>query len=188
MQIERLPLTTLKPAPYNPRVALRPGDPGFEKLRRSLREFDLVQPIVWNRRTGHVVGGHQRVEVLRHEGHLETDCVVVDLPLAREKALNVALNNSNVGGRWEPARLVELVDDLLHDPELDATLTGFDDQQLRDLVLAPVMFEAEVDEESMEAGVVRVMLEVPVAVWPDVELRINAEIASIPGVRVHMKK
>ena len=84
MEIQRLPLCQLMPAPYNPRVRLRPGDQAYERLARSLDEFDLVQPLVWNRRTGHVVGGHQRLEVLRSRGVSEVECVVVDLPLARE--------------------------------------------------------------------------------------------------------
>ena len=51
-----------------------------------------VEPVIWNRQTGNVVGGHQRLKVLIDLGQQEIDCVVVDLDLQREKALNIALN------------------------------------------------------------------------------------------------
>ncbi len=84
MQIEELPIGQLIPAPYNPRKVLKAGDRGYEKLVRSLAEFSLVQPVIWNRQTGHIVGGHQRVEILRAQGATTVPCVVVDLSLARE--------------------------------------------------------------------------------------------------------
>src|SRR3990167_6581730 len=82
--VERLPLSRLKPAPYNPRVALKPGMPEYEKLKRSIVEFGYAELAVWNRRTGHVVGGHQRLVVLGDLGRTEADVIVVDLPLERE--------------------------------------------------------------------------------------------------------
>ena len=109
MQLRTLSITDLKPAPYNPRIELRPGMPGYERLARSLDQFELVQPIVWNEQTGHVVGGHQRLTVLRDRGVTEGPVVVVSLSLEREQALNVALNNANVGGDWDPAKLVDLL-------------------------------------------------------------------------------
>ena len=79
MIIEKIPVTKLQPAKYNPRKDLQPGDPEFEKLRRSVEEFGYVEPIIWNKRTGVVIGGHQRLKVLQHLGYTEVDCVVLDL-------------------------------------------------------------------------------------------------------------
>ena len=93
MIIEKIPVTKLQPAKYNPRKDLQPGDPEFEKLRRSVEEFGYVEPIIWNKRTGVVIGGHQRLKVLQHLGYTEVDCVVLDIDEQKEKALNVALNN-----------------------------------------------------------------------------------------------
>lgn len=59
LRVENKKITDLKPAPYNPRLDLQPGDPDYEKLKRSIQEFGLVEPIVFNERTGYVVGGHQ---------------------------------------------------------------------------------------------------------------------------------
>ena len=92
MEIRKVPVKDLKPAKYNPRKDLHPGDPEFEKLKRSVEEFGYVEPILWNQRTGVVVGGHQRLKVLQHLGYTEVDCVILDLDEQKEKALNVTLN------------------------------------------------------------------------------------------------
>ena len=92
MEIRKVPVKDLKPAKYNPRKDLKPGDPEFEKLKRSVEEFGYVEPILWNQRTGVVVGGHQRLKVLQNLGYTEVDCVILDLDEQKEKALNVTLN------------------------------------------------------------------------------------------------
>ena len=79
MRIETLAVSKLIPADYNPRKDLRPGDPEYEKLKRSLEEFGYVEPVIWNKTTGHVVGGHQRLKVLMDTGATEVDCVVVEM-------------------------------------------------------------------------------------------------------------
>lgn len=184
MNIQRLPLIQLQPAPYNPRRALKPGDARFEKLARSLNEFDLVQPLVWNARTGHLVGGHQRVEVLKHRGWTEVDCVVVDLPLEREKALNVALNNSEVGGDWDTIKLTDLIADLQDVPDFDPTLTGFDEQQLHDLLMTPV--EDEFDDEESAREIITATLEIPHELWAAAQVRLNVLLSEAPGIRLHV--
>ena len=92
MEIERRKVDELKAAEYNPRKDLRPGDAEYEKLKRSIQEFGYVEPVIWNKRTGTVVGGHQRLKVMKDLGYEEVDCVVVDLDEKKEKALNIALN------------------------------------------------------------------------------------------------
>ena len=64
MDIRKIPTEKLNPAKYNPRKNLKPGDPEYEKLKRSITEFGYVEPIIWNKRTGNIVGGHQRYKVL----------------------------------------------------------------------------------------------------------------------------
>ena len=60
MTIKKLPVSMLKPAKYNPRKDLKPGDPAYEKIKRSLHDFGYVDPVIWNEVTGNIVGGHQR--------------------------------------------------------------------------------------------------------------------------------
>lgn len=92
MNIQKISVEKLNPAVYNPRKDLKPGDKEYEKLKRSIEEFGYVEPVIWNQKTGNVVGGHQRLKVLLDLGQTEIDCVVVDLDLQREKALNVKVN------------------------------------------------------------------------------------------------
>lgn len=190
MHIERVAILELKPAPYNPRVALKPGDAAYERLARSIEEFDLVQPLVWNRRSGHLVGGHQRLEVLKRRGVTEVECVVVDLPPEREQALNVALNNAAVAGDWEPQKLVDLVSELQSLPDFDATLTGFSEQELRDLVLCPAdpVPSESVSELQDTDEWITVTLEVPRERWDAVQLRLDALLAAEPGLALHVSR
>ena len=131
MEIRSLPIVDLHPAKYNPRKDLRPSDPEYEKLKRSITTFGNVEPIVWNRRTGNVVGGHQRLKVLTVLGETHVECVVVDMAEAEEKALNVALNK--ISGDWDLPLLKDLIDDLKTDGAFDVTLTGFDKYELYNL-------------------------------------------------------
>ena len=68
MQIEKRPVGDLKAAEYNPRKDLRPGDAEYEKLKQSIQEFGYVEPVIWNKRTGTVVGGHQRLKGMKDLG------------------------------------------------------------------------------------------------------------------------
>ena len=123
MRIERKEITTLTPSPYNPRKDLKPGDCEYDHLKRSIEEFGCVEPIIFNERTGRVVGGHQRLKVLIELGEKETECVIVDLPDEQEKALNVALNK--ISGDWDMGKLESLMDELRL-ADIDITLTGFE--------------------------------------------------------------
>ncbi|WP_437185711.1 ParB N-terminal domain-containing protein [Planctomicrobium sp. SH668] len=190
MNLKKLSIDLLNPAPYNPRVKLKPGDARWNKLARSLEEFDLVQPIIWNSRTGNVVGGHQRLQILKHRGDTEIDCVVVDLPLEREKALNVTLNNASVGSEWEADQLVNLISELQELPDFDATLTGFDAQQLKDLVLRPEDSFNSLDNSEIppESKGIHVTLEIDESDWEEIEERLNAVLADFPATRLHLRR
>jgi len=167
LSLQTVSVDQLQPAPYNPRVELKPGMEGYDRLKRSLEAFDLVQPIVWNRRTGHVVSGHQRLGILKEDGVTELDVVVLDLPLEREQALNVTLNNPNVGGSWDLEKLSDVMSELSDLEELDMSLTGFDDQQLKHLTLSPDEDFSPNDSLQDDAPAYRVSFEVPAEEWED---------------------
>jgi len=135
--IETIPVSKINPAPYNPRVALTPWDPEYQKLQRSLDEFGLVEPLVWNRRTGTLVGGHQRFAVLVAQGKTDIPVSVVDLPIEREKALNLALNK--ITGRWDEDKLAQLLHDLSIVPEFDLALTGFEIPEAQSLIAEHIL-------------------------------------------------
>lgn len=130
--VRELPLDQLVPAPYNPRRPLTAA--AYRKLLRSVTEFGLVEPLIWNERTGHVVGGHARLRILRELGRATVPVSVVNLTDERERALNVVLNNAEAQGRYDPAKLLDVLDGLGDVRDL----TGFDDATLRTLKLEPV--------------------------------------------------
>lgn len=127
MQIVRKKIRDMDRAAYNPRIDLIPGDTEYENLRRSITTYGMLIPVIWNKRTNRVVGGHQRLTVLENEGETETDVSVVDLDETQEKQLNVALNK--VEGGWDEEKLAELLMELGE----DATLTGFTQQEIDSL-------------------------------------------------------
>ncbi len=135
LEVRVLPIEQLTPAPYNPRKVLKPTDPAYRKLRASLEEFGLVEPLVWNELTGRVVGGHARLRILKELGVAEVPVSVVRLSDAREKALNVVLNNQEAQGRYDTGKLADLLTELTGLPELE--LTGFDERTLATLRYEP---------------------------------------------------
>ena len=91
MQIEKLKTAQLIPADYNPRKDLKPGDPEYEKLKRSIEQFGYVDLLIWNKTTEHIVGGHQRAKILMDLGYDEVDCVVVRVVLGRHVVIMVGV-------------------------------------------------------------------------------------------------
>lgn len=127
MEIVKMKLSELNPAVYNPRKALKPGDPAYEKLKASILSFGNVEPIVWNRSTGNVIGGHQRLRVLMDLGVSESEISVVELTEVDEKRLNIALNK--ITGEWDDEKLTALLADITAGGA-DVYSAGFDDQEL----------------------------------------------------------
>lgn len=124
MRIVRKKISDMERATYNPRIDLIPGDMEYENLRRSIKTYGMIIPVVWNERTNRVVGGHQRLTVLENEGETEVDVSVVDLDETQERQLNVALNK--VEGGWDNEKLAELLTELGE----EATLTDLRSRKL----------------------------------------------------------
>jgi DNA modification methylase len=143
MNIQKIKVDRLNPAAYNPRKELKAGDTEYEKLKRSIQEFGYVEPVIWNKITGNVVGGHQRLTVLKDLGHDEVDCVIVELDETREKALNVALNK--IQGEWDNDKLSALLTEL-DSAAFDVSLTGFDGAEIDELMDAFYSREAVQDD------------------------------------------
>ena len=85
-------LDQITPAPYNPRVDLTPEDPEYQKIKSSILDHGLIQPIVYNEQTGNAVGGNQRLKILKDIGITQAVCAVIRVPLVREMEISVALN------------------------------------------------------------------------------------------------
>ena len=153
LEVRLLPTDQLRPAAYNPRKPLKPTDPAYRKLRASLEEFGLVEPLVWNELTGRVVGGHARLRILREMGVAEVPVSVVRLSEAREKALNVVLNNQEAQGRFDAEKLHGLLEELEALGNLAAT--GFVAAEMRNYRYEPLAgWEAEGGADCVEVVLV----------------------------------
>ena len=153
MEWEKVKLQDLQPADYNPRIELKPGDKEYERLRKSIKEFGYVDPIIRNKRTGHIIGGHQRLNVLRDLGYEEIDVVNLDIDEQKEKALNIALNK--ISGKWDEPVLKDLLLEINTD-DFDIELTGFGMDEVDKLVEKfnkeeEIKPEIEFTEELLEA-------------------------------------
>ncbi|OBS84086.1 site-specific DNA-methyltransferase [Bacillus pumilus] len=140
MNIKTIPVHKINPAPYNPRIDLQPGDPEYDSLKQSIDKFGYVDPLIWNERTGHLVGGHQRFKVLMEDNPSEILVSVVSLNDQDEKALNVALNK--ISGHWDENKLEKILTEL-KDNNLDLETVGFTEEEYEDL-LDSVSIENEI--------------------------------------------
>lgn len=148
MNIVIMPVADLHPADYNPRKDLKPGDKEYDKLARSIEEFGYVEPIVWNRTTGNIIGGHQRLKVLIEKGYTEVEVVGLELSEQEEKILNVALNK--ISGRWDNEKLIAVLDELQAQEEME--LTGFDDWELEALKVTYDHIEDLLQDDFADTG------------------------------------
>lgn len=127
---ERLHRSKLKNAPYNPRQPLHPEL--AQRLRDNLATVGLVEPLTWNKRTGYLVGGHQRLaalDILHGHGDYELDVAVVDLDPKVEREQNVFLNNPAAQGDWDMTALAEL----FKQPGFDVAGAGFSEVDILDI-------------------------------------------------------
>ncbi len=120
MNIKKIKIEELIPATYNPRKDLEAGDEEYEKIKKSIEHFGYIDPIIVNSDMT-VIGGHQRLKVLKELEYKEVECVLVDLSKDEEKALNIALNK--ISGEWDEEKLSDLLKDI--NAVGIAELTGF---------------------------------------------------------------
>lgn len=137
--IKKVRIEELRPAYYNPRVSLTEGDSDYKKLRQSIEKFGYVEPIVWNERTGNVVGGHQRLQVLKDMGEQDVYVEVVNLSERDEKQLNLALNK--VKGKWDYKKLESILKEFSYD---EIGYTGFSADEVA------ILFQDEDDIVTIE--------------------------------------
>jgi hypothetical protein len=149
--IQDIPFTKVNPAPYNPRQRLTPADHEYQTIKNSVRDFGLVELPVWNKRTGNLVSGHTRLDILKAEGEKGSLFVVVDLPLEREKALNITLNNPNVAGKWDEASLASLLREI--EQGMPDLYDGLDMAPLTAEVDLPMRGGMEEEEPELEEGI-----------------------------------
>ena len=149
VEIDKIKLIDIKKAEYNPRAI---SEENYEKLKNSVKNFGLVEPILINLKNNTIISGHQRYDVL-------TDLILTDGNLAEkefhllkygdyglildtdepklenedwEKALNITLNNTNLTGDYDFEKLANILDELQLS-EIDISITGFDGLDIENL-------------------------------------------------------
>lgn len=135
----------LRGAPYNPRK-IAPAS--AKRLRESLKSHGLVGGIVWNQRTGNVVGGHQRLtqlDTLEGSDQYSVEVDVVDMDILDEKALNVALNNPTMQGQYDDDKLALVLEDIVKGNK-NIERTGFTTNDICEM-LGDVAYQGEFAEQ-----------------------------------------
>src|SRR5450756_1072256 len=129
LSVELVPLDDLHPDPANPR---RISEEELDALERSLREFGFVQPVLARREDRTVIGGHQRLVAARRLGLTSVPVTWLDISVEQARLLGLALNK--ISGSWDDALLARLLADLQSMPDLDLTLSGFGEDEVKDLL------------------------------------------------------
>lgn len=148
----------IKNAEYNPRYMDKQAK---ARLKKGLRDNGLVSALTWNRRTGNLVGGHQRLEQLdaleRSQDYELTVCVI-DVDEREEAKLNVQPNNPSMQGEWDLDKLAEMtvdfdlnMDDLGFSKQ-DAAFLFDGDERFTDLYDTPEADEEKAKLEDIKAA------------------------------------
>jgi len=143
LTIEDVALDLLRPDPANPR---RIGEDELEALTRSLRQFGFVQPVLARRADATVIGGHQRLVAARRLGLTSVPVTWLDVSVEQARLLGLALNK--ISGSWDEQLLARLLADLQATPDLDLSLSGFGEDEVKDLLRS---LEAREKRERPEA-------------------------------------
>lgn len=147
MEVREVPISSIEEWTDNPRRQRDEGDIQYESLKTSLERWDVLEPIVWNERTGQIVAGHQRVQVLEDKGRDLVPATVVDLNYNEQRALSLALNK--IDGSWDEDKLESVLEDVAE--ESTVQYLGFDEQELDDRLSEydePTTFTEDVDTET----------------------------------------
>lgn len=148
MNIQKIEIAKLKPAEYNPRKDLKPEDEEYQRIKKSIVEYGCVIPLVVNKDMT-IIGGHQRLKILKDLGYTEIECVVVDYDKSKEKGCNIILNNENVSGEWDNTKLEELMEELQKE-DFNMEMTGFSFDEV-DNILKDITGSKEDDFDIQQA-------------------------------------
>jgi DNA modification methylase len=129
LTVEQVPIDALRPDPANPR---RISDEELDSLERSIRQFGFVQPVLARKEDNTVIGGHQRLVAARRLGLANVPVTYLDISIEQARLLNLALNK--ISGSWDDQLLARLLADLQSSPSVDISLSGFGEDEIKDLL------------------------------------------------------
>jgi len=145
LTVEDVPIDDLRPDPANPR---RISEDELDSLERSIREFGFVQPVLARREDRTVLGGHQRLVAARRLGWASVPVIWLDVSTEQARLLGLALNR--ISGSWDEALLARLLAELQSVPDLDLSLSGFGEDEIRDLLQSLEVREKRERQESFD--------------------------------------
>ena len=95
MQLEKIKISKLRAATYNPRQI---STKQYNDLKKSITKFGLVDPIIVNEYFTEnfyvVIGGHQRLKICKELGYTDIACIILNLNKEQERELNIRLNKN----------------------------------------------------------------------------------------------
>src|ERR1035437_68110 len=147
LTVEQVPIDLLRADPANPR---RIGDEELDALERSVRQFGFVSPVLARKEDGIVIGGHQRLVAARRLGLATVPVTWLDISVEQARLLNLALNK--IGGSWDEQLLARLLADLQTSPDIDLTLSGLGEDEIRDRLRSLETREKREQVESFDLG------------------------------------
>lgn len=107
-EVKTISRSEIKNAEYNPRIMDKSAK---KRLKEALKKHGLVSALTWNKRTGNLVGGHQRLEQLdslENDKNYSLTVCVIDVDEKEEATLNVHLNNPSIQGDWDLDKLADM--------------------------------------------------------------------------------
>lgn len=150
MEVKQLPLKSIKPAEYNPRILTKEEYAG---LKASLETFGQVENLIVNK-DGTLISGHQRFQVMSDLGWATAACLQLDVDKRTEKKLNVTMNNQALSGSWDSIKLSQILEELKTDDDYEALRLN----KLEPLDLSGINYESLEDgqapkqEQQFETG------------------------------------
>ena len=144
IELQHWPVGKLTPYGRNPRK----NDHVIEQMAGAIQEFGFRIPII-AKSTGEVVDGHLRLKAALHLG-LETVPVVLadDLTPMQIKAFRILANRSATWAEWDDDLLRLELEELQLD-DFDLALTGFDADELLDIMVGEeTTTEGNTDEDA----------------------------------------
>jgi hypothetical protein len=99
-------------APYNPRKI---SDENIKKLKKNIKKNGLIETLVWNKATGNLISGHQRLKILdslESNSNYSLTIAMVEMDIEEEKKQNIFMNNISTQGEYDLEKLDELLKDI----------------------------------------------------------------------------
>src|SRR5674476_692161 len=145
LSVDQVPIDDLRPDPANPR---RISEDELDSLERSIRQFGFVQPVLARREDRTVIGGHQRLLAARRLGLTSVPVTWLDIGVEQARLLGLALNK--ISGSWDDALLARLLAELQATPDIDLTLSGFGEIEVKELLRSLEVREKREHVESFD--------------------------------------